>query len=682
MNDKRIKKTPNKYHVFMLVLTCCVVGLSIIGVSYAYWKFTYIAEKTNNATSGCFNIELTDQKDEINLTNAYPITDEQGLKLKPFSFTLKNTCSIFAHYYVNLEMLEGTTLNSKWVATKVNNDAITTLDQYKTTTTAISGSTESRTIAEGYLGSGDSVDYTLSLWMDEDATINDDVMNKIFKSKVIAVSEPGNYSPVTAGYTKLGEAILANEYQTTPAIAKTKIAAKQAVDVTNTAPVIKWIEKTGSATTVTAAKPAQSVIETYNKDTGTGDKTTQASNLTLNDTKLRLFKTKTFDSDTARYSLSDPIYVDPTTLDYSGDTKYYFQSESIYYNQTNQKLATSSGSGDITIYQVTGATKTAGTTTWNSISYDSTTYKLSATTLTETELETDKSDKGLYQGTDDYGTTYYYRGNVKNNIVKFAGFYWQIIRINGDGTIRLLYNGTEKNASGVKQSIDNRTYQFNSLYNDPTYVGYMYGDKDGTTFDEVHNNTNNSTIKTSVDNWYKTNIADKGYGSYISNAVGFCGDRSLPAGVWGTNDNGDGINNNKSSFFGAYVRYVKNVAQFTCPEPSRDLYTTTDSSIGNKALTYPVGLITYDELVFAGMDNRHINKLSWAYSTQHYWTMSPSYFHATSGYAKEWILHSAGYLNLGWFVYAGLGARPVINLKSDTLITSGIGTSSDPFVVG
>ena len=682
MNDKRIKKTPNKYHVFMLVLTCCVVGLSIIGVSYAYWKFTYIAEKTNNATSGCFNIELTDQKDEINLTNAYPITDEQGLKLKPFSFTLKNTCSIFAHYYVNLEMLEGTTLNSKWVATKVNNDAITTLDQYKTTTTAISGSTESRTIAEGYLGSGDSVDYTLSLWMDEDATINDDVMNKVFKSKVVVVSEPGNYSPVTAGYTKLGEAILANEYQTTPAIAKTKIAAKQAVDVTNTAPVIKWIEKTGSATTVTAAKPAQSVIETYNKDTGTGDKTTQASDLTLNDTKLRLFKTKTFNSDTARYSLSDPIYVDPTTLDYSGNTKYYFQSESIYYNQTNQKLATSSGSGDITIYQVTGATKTAGTTTWNSISYDSTTYKLSATTLTETELETDKSDKGLYQGTDDYGTTYYYRGNVKNNIVYFAGYYWQIIRINGDGTIRLLYNGTEKNASGVKQSINNETYQFNSLYNDPTYVGYMYGDKDGTTFDEVHNNTNNSTIKTSVDNWYKTNIADKGYSGYISNSVGFCGDRSLPAGVWGTNDNGDGINNNKNSYFGAYVRYVKNVAQFTCPEPSRDLYTTTDSSIGNKALTYPVGLITYDELVFAGMDNRHINKLSWAYSTQHYWTMSPSVFYASGGAALEWRLNSAGSLIPWAWVTDSRGARPVINLKSDTLITSGIGTSSDPFVVG
>ena len=683
MNDKRMKKkTPNKYHVFMLVLTCCVVGLSIIGVSYAYWRFTYVADKTNNATSGCFNIELTDQKDEINLTNAYPITDEQGLKLKPFSFTLRNTCSIFAHYYVNLEMLEGTTLNSKWVATKVNSDAITTLDKYKTTTTTMAGSTESRTIAEGYLGSDDSVDYTVSFWMDEDATINDDVMNKVFKSKVVVVSEPGNYSPVQAGYTKLGEAILANEYQTTPDIAKTKIAAKQTVDVTNTAPIINWIEKTGSATTITAVKPAESVINTYNKDTGTGDKATQASDLTLNDTKLRLFKTKTFNSDTARYSLSDPIYVDPTTLDFSGDTKYYFQSESIYYNQTNQKLATSSGSSDITIYQVTGATKTAGTTTWNNVSYDSTTYKLSVTTLTETELETDKSDKGLYQGTDDYGTTYYYRGNVKNNIVKFAGFYWQIIRINGDGTIRLLYNGTEKNATGVKQSINNRTYQFNSKYNDPTYVGYMYGNLDGTTFDEVHTNTTSSTIKTAVDNWYKTNIADKGYSNYISNAVGFCGDRSLPAGVWGTNDNGDGINNNKNSYFGAYVRYVKNVAQFTCPEPSRDLYTTTDSSIGNKALTYPVGLITYDELVFAGMDNRHINKLSWAYSTQHYWTMSPSGFDATDGAAAEWLLNSAGCLSPWAWVTDSFGARPVINLKSDTLITGGIGTGSDPFVVG
>ena len=656
-----------------LIILGLFIILASIGLSYAYWRFTFISDKANKGTSGCFNLEMTDQKDEINLGSTYPITDEEGLKLKPFSFTLKNTCTIFAHYYVNMEMLEGTTLNSRFVAVRVNNEAINTLDTYKVASTTINASTESRTIAEGYLSAGDSVDYTISFWMDEEATIEDDVMNKMFKTKIVVVSEPGNYSPVQAGYDTLHDAVLANEYQTTPDIAKTKIASKQAVDVTNTAPVINWIEKTGSPTTVTAVKPAQSVIETYNKDTGTGDKTTQASNLTLNDTKLRLFKTKTFNSDTARYSLSDPIYVDPTTLDYSGDTKYYFQSESIYYDQANQKLATSSSDEDTTIYQVTGATKTTGPIEWNGVSYDSITYKLSATTLTETELETDKSAKGLYQGTDDYGTTYYYRGNVKNNIVYFAGFYWQIVRINGDGTIRLMYNGTEKNASGVKQSINNETYQFNSLYNDPTYVGYMYGNPDGTTFAEVHTNTNDSSIKTTLDSWYKTNIVDKGYSDKVTTSVGFCGDRTLHS--------GDGINNNVHSYFGAYGRHANKTAQFTCPEPSRDLYTTTDSSIGNKALTYPVGLITYDELVFAGMDSRHINKLSWAYSTHDYWTMSPSYVNATSGNANEWHLTSAGYLSYGWNVNASVGARPVINLKSDTLITGGIGTANDPFVV-
>ena len=657
---------------FSLIIICLVITLVSIGLSYAYWRFAFISDNANKGTSGCFNIELAEEKDEINLTNAYPITDAEGLKLKPYSFTLRNSCSIFAHYYVNLEMLEGTTLNSKWVATKVNSDAITTLDKYKTAATTMTGSTEARTIAEGYLGTDDTVDYTLSFWMDEDATINDDVMNKVFKSKIVINSEPGKYDPVSAGYNKLGEAILANEYQTTPAIAKTKIAAKQTVDVTNTAPVIKWVEKTGNTTTVTSTKPAESVINTYNKDTGTGDKTTQASDLTLNDTKLRLFKTKSFDDVTAKYTLSNPVYVDPTTLDYSGDTKYYIQSEYIQYNNVKQKLYTSSGSISSEVYQVTGATKTTGKTTWNNVSYDSVTYKLNAITLTETELETDKSDKGLYQGTDDYGTTYYYRGNVKNNTVYFAGFYWQIVRINGDGSIRLMYNGTEKNATGKKHLINNRNYSFNSNYNDPAYVGYMYGNPDGTTFDEVHTNTTSSTIKTAIDSWYKTNIADKGYSNYVSNAVGFCGDRTLYS--------GDGISTSANSNFGAYGRYSKQTAQFTCPNKERDLYTTTDSSIGNKALTYPVGLITYDELIFAGMDSRHTNKLSWAYLTEHYWTMSPSYFYTTGDTAIEWFQHGAGYLAYN-SVGAGYGARPVINLKSDTLITSGIGTSSDPFVV-
>ena len=371
--------------------------------------------------------------------------------------------------------------------------------------------------------------------------------------------------------------------------------------------------------------------------------------------------------------MSNPVYVDPTTIDFSGDIKYYFLEESVGYNQSNKKLYVNRSRGDITIYQVTGATKTTGTTTWNNVTYDSITYQLSAVTLTETELETDKSDKGLYQGTDDYGTTYYYRGNVKNNNVYFAGYYWQIVRINGDGSIRLIYNGSTKNATGVKQSINNRTYQFNSKYNAPAYVGYMYGDPDADTFDEVHANTNSSSIKNNIDTWYKTNIVDKGYGNYISNAVGFCGDRTLYS--------ENGINITQNSYFGAYGRYVQNTAQFTCPNIKRDLYTTTDSSIGNKALTYPVGLITYDELIFAGMDGNHINKLSWIYSVQNYWTMSPSNFSATNKLSIEWGGSNNGYINHWWNVGDGVGVRTVINLKPDVKITGGTGTTNDPFIV-
>ena len=649
-----------KISIFIIGL---VIVLTSIGLSYAYWKTTIMGDKGNNVTSGCFNVEMINQKDEITLGSTFPITDAEGLKLKPFSFTLKNTCTIFAHYYVNMEMLEGTTLNSKWVATKVNSDAITTLDKYKTATTTMTGSTEARTIAEGYLGADEEVDYTVSFWMDEDATIDDDVMNKVFKSKIVINSEPGKYDPVSAGYNKLGEAILANEYQTTPAIAKTKIAAKQTVDVTNTAPVIKWVEKTGGSSTRQVIKPTAEAISSV----------TQLSGLGANEQYMYICTTKSFNSENARYSLGNCSLKDPTTLDYSGDTKYYYSTEYMAYNQTNSKLYVARNNGDITVFQITGATKTTSTQTTSGITYATNVYNLSCITLTETELETDKSDKGLYQGTDDYGTTYYYRGNVKNNIVSFAGFYWQIVRINGDGSIRLMYDGAVKNASGVNQSINNRTYQFNSKYNDPAYVGYMYGNPDGTTFDEVHTNTTSSTIKTTVDNWYKTNIVDKGYSNYVSNAVGFCGDRTLRS--------GDGISTSIDSYFGTFKRFENNNPQFTCPEPSRDLYTTTDSSIGNKALTYPVGLVTYDELVFAGMDNYHVNKLAWVYSTEQYWTMSPSGFDVSQGNAREWAQYSGGYLTYWWGVNSSRGARPVINLKSDVKITEGIGTANDPFIV-
>ena len=647
----------------LIISILCILTITI-GLSYGYYLLNKVQENNNIAGSKCFKLEFSNESEAINLSNMYPISDEEGKKQIPYSFTITNTCNMLAGYTVNMEMLEGTTLNSKYLDVLVNNEEIKLLSTYEATDTVIANSTESRVIAKGTLGYKDSADYTVRFWMDKDVE-DIESMNKYFASKIVVVATPSSWNPKDAGYDTLHDAILANEYQTTPEDAIKKIEAKGEPDLSQTAPVIKWVEKTGSTTTRSVVKPTADAISSI----------PELSNLSQDEQYMYICTTKSFNSDTSRYSLSDCSLKNPTTLDYSRETKYYYSVEYMSYNHQDQKIYSARNHGNTEVFQIVGATKSISTQTTNGVRYAVNVYSLSCVTLTGMELEIDKSDKGLYQGTDDYGTTYYYRGNVKNNNVYFAGFYWQIVRINGDGSIRLMYNGTEKNATSTKQSINNRPYQFNSKYNNPAYVGYMYGNPDGTTFDEVHTNTASSTIKIAVDSWYKTNIEDKGYRGYISTTIGFCGDRSLYS-----NSGGDGVQINKNTNFGAYGRYISNTAQFTCPEPNRDLYTVSSSSLGNKSLTYPVGLITYDEMVFAGIDGRHINKLSWIYSMFHTWTMSPSTFDAGNGTGGEFNETSVGALSANT-ITSERNACPVINLKSDTLITGGIGTVNEPYVI-
>ena len=76
-----------KKKINILIISLIIV-LASLGLSYAYWKITLMGDTGNNVTSGCFNIEMINQKDEITLGSTFPITDAEGLKLKPFSFTL------------------------------------------------------------------------------------------------------------------------------------------------------------------------------------------------------------------------------------------------------------------------------------------------------------------------------------------------------------------------------------------------------------------------------------------------------------------------------------------------------------------------------------------------------------------------------------------------------------------
>mgnify|MGYP005778395213 CR=1 FL=1 len=273
---------------------------------------------------------------------------------------------------------------------------------------------------------------------------------------------------------------------------------------------------------------------------------------------------------------------------------------------------------------------------------------------------------------DDFGEVYYFAGKPTDNWFYFGGYYWRIVRINGDGSVRLIYNGTSTNQTGNSTMINTRQ-AFNSSYNNNMYVGYMY------TQNEVHGLTTNSSIKTVLDNWYLSNLADEA--EYLDGNAGFCGDRTPYSG------SGTGTSNTN---YGAYNRlYTNKAPTFKCTDKDNDLYTTPGSSEGNGALKVtpsdndspptPIGLITADEVAFAGGVNGSSNSSYYLYNNAHYWTMSPSHYNGSNG-ALVFVVYSNGYLDWNGVDWSDFGVRPAINIRADVSLT-GSGTTSDPFKV-
>ena len=238
------------------------------------------------------------------------------------------------------------------------------------------------------------------------------------------------------------------------------------------------------------------------------------------------------------------------------------------------------------------------------------------------------SGDGLYSKTTSTGTTYYFKGAVENNYVKFADKVWRIVRINEDGTMRLI---TQDNVISSQK--------FNSAYN---------------TYDKMY--YTNSEIKTAVENWYKTNISDKGFDEKVVNGNYFCEQAKV---VYNTN----------------YTAGSATVATKDNYTPSFDC--TTDGN-GKGVVSGKVGLITIDEVLFAGgvmasSSNFYLKNGS------AYCMMSPAGFYTYNDYARAWGVVSAGRTG-DFHVASNYGVRPVINLSADTLVT-GSGTNSDPYIV-
>ena len=583
-----------------------------------------------------------------------------------------------------------------------------------------------------YLESGDTKIYYIAIWISENGRDQRETDKGVYGGIVNFYNSNGegvsaffgefdeNYC-TNNGINNLGDCLLITEkYSETVEDAKTYISTKVA-DFTNTAPIITYSEKVEENITGTSIFSA-----TYKLKAGTG---------------------YTFDTSTGVFTLTGASTKTMLEVLSTDDVTYYVCNE-----QNNAYCNTM-----YVIYEATSSTS-SGVITYKATKVDRYTQNMKTQNI---------SGKGLYVAEDDYGDSYYYRGKVENNYLSFAGFIWRIVRINGDGSIRLIYSGTSTSATGSATSIG--TSAFNSDPYDAAMVGYKYGlsktlqhttatnlqfnnlsattvyyfGTDYTTndttkklsisgnttsgtltevwgsgtsdykytcfgtsvttstsrtcttlieiksyvdekqvranyhsylsesYEATYTDENNSTIKTNIDNWYKTNIEDKGYSSYLVDNI-FCNDRSITS--------GDGFSLNADTYYGAYNRNVTNkTPSLKCPRKVDQFIVTSGDVLGNGELTYPVGLITIDEAAFAGGKYGSLNQSYYLYTGQTYWTMSPSRFLSWDRASHEWAV-SDGLFSPRW-TSSAYGVRPVINLTSEILVTGGNGTQTAPYTV-
>ena len=311
--------------------------------------------------------------------------------------------------------------------------------------------------------------------------------------------------------------------------------------------------------------------------------------------------------------------------------------------------------------------------------------------------------KGIYKAEDDFGTSYYFRGAVENNYVKFANFYWRIVRINGDGSIRMIYAGTNAYANGdgnQDSSIGDSKYNINYL--DNGYVGYMYGnfttptncstdDNTGittctggsTSYEEAHANIKDSTIKTFIDEWYNNNLKDYAYA--IADTI-YCNDRSITPvdSLMGITLTGTGKGMESTAYSNLKRNYIDHTPSLKCINKN-DRF-TVNNSIGNTKLTNPIALITSDEVIMGGafsydlINNFYIKNTDfYLYNGDWYRTLTP--YAAVGGRANVGLVDDGAGSLVSDAVGNTYGVRPVVSLLSDA-ITGGNGTMSNPFTVG
>ena len=336
--------------------------------------------------------------------------------------------------------------------------------------------------------------------------------------------------------------------------------------------------------------------------------------------------------------------------------------------------------------------------------------QIESKTAPDFSVVTTASDKGMYSAQDDLGTSYYFRGAVDNNWVKYGKYtkdmyncnngtisatdtgnsctkiassgddiYWRIIRINGDGSIRMIYSGVTPPTESTKVIKTTDTSlgksEFNQNSNSAEYVGYMY------EIGEQHGTSQSSDIKTFLDNWYANYTDLNSTGTKITDQI-YCNDRTASTlDVAYSTTNYTTLTSWNSTgtkyYYGANGRVWNSPVSpdYKCPVAS-DKFTTTTAK-GNGKLSYPVGLISADEITFAGLPAGKTNNSFYLYTGDYYWAGSP--FEFSDGNSYEFYVDGGGNLS-SYRVDSNNGVRGVVSLSSESKLL-GSGTYNDVYTV-
>ena len=705
------------YKKRMLIL-CIMLAVVLItsGVSYAIFTSYSSQSDANTLAASCMDLEFNGQN-EINLLNTYPISEGEALEQTPYTFTIKNNCDNYIEYYVIASVISTTNkVDSKYVKVSLlgdndlNGAVINTLESIATPQ-----SLSKYSISENYIlkrGDGITKDesrtFNFRMWLDSnnpDIWTSEDVEGKDYQVKISVVGtvrtrpkddlfvaalidgEESTSFPTTSGYTASVECTRNGK----------KVNAKESIVWNGTEWELTAKITNGNvrcnATFVTAA-PAPDGW--YSAGSGTllasiRDNNELKTPLTTPGSEVSAHTKDDVESQTTSVSSTYQAYYFTYGTGYTANgSKFNLTGTAVTADTYANSYSSLVGKYFVSSSASSNGSSTAGTmkTTTN---LSSVYYVVSATSSSYTykQITSNKNTtEALLASTeDDYGTSYYFRGAVKNNYVQFANKCWRIVRINGDGSVKLvLHNDNTSNASSPCASSNNSTTAafarysgssytsvFNSNYNDNAYIGFMYGATGASDYASTHANTNKSDILKNLETWYTNNLTS--YESKLADTI-WCNDKSTVSGGLGYGTNG--------TSYGAYNRLASTKQPtLKCPNDNNggklSKFTVDDTTNGNGNLTYKIGLLTADEIAFAGSIAYTYNRSTYLQEntgTTWWWSLSPGGFGGSSAYV--WFVRS-GDLGSDDLDY-NYGLRPVISLISSTNVT-GDGTSENPYVV-